>query len=105
MSKRVAARKKVVRGARKKAGGVRTARRSSVTAVRGASRGEKSERTFNLVYTYDMPVREIDRRLGLTPGKNADMKIGVYLKKIGHPGFASVLKRLDKIAESYNRKV
>ena len=66
---------------------VKTARRSSVVAVR-----KKKQEDSHPLVTYDTTVGEVDCILGRIPGKNADMKMGVYLKKIGYPSAARILK-------------
>ena len=70
-----------------------TAKQAQVSRVQDAPR-----RGDHLSITYDTTLGEVRRSFGLPPGKDADMRYGDFLKKIGEPVLARVLK---KITEKY----
>ena len=66
------------------------AKQAQVSRVREARRGD------HLPYTYDTPVGEIRKSLGVISGKDDSMKYGDYLKKIGQHTIADILKQITE---------
>ena len=82
-STRKTARKRVVKKA--------TAKQAPLSRVQEAPR-----RGDHLPYTYDTPVGELRKSLGVLPCRDDDMKYGDYLRKIGQHAVADILKQITE---------
>lgn len=84
--------KKTVRKtARKRAVKKATVKQVPVSRVQEAPR-----RGDHLPYTYDTTLGEIQKSFGARPGRDASMKYGDYLRKIGQHTFADILKHITE---------
>ena len=77
--------------ARKRAVKKATAKQAPVSRVQDAPR-----RGDHPLYTYDTTLGEIQKSMGVLPGKDASMKYGDYLRKIGQHTFADILKEITE---------